>query len=227
MMQAKAAPVVSTPRINTFLAQVYLLMTVGLVITGFTASLVVGNKNFLLRLATSPGLAWGLFLLQIIVVVVLSGAVRRMAPGVAALLFLFYAALTGVTLSTLAMYYTSENISQVFWVAAGTFFLASVVGLVSKRDMSAGGGALAMLLLGWMFAWFVSFLFPQSNLNWFLCFAGVALFVGLTVWDANRLKAIAVETDGRVPGGLVVIGALSLYLDFINLFLLLLRASRR
>jgi hypothetical protein len=139
MMQAKAAPVVSTPRINTFLAQVYLLMTVGLVITGFTASLVVGNKQFLLRLATSPWLAWGLFLIQIMVVVVLSGAVRRMAPGVAALLFLLYAALTGVTLSTLALYYTSENISQVFWVAAGTFFLYSMVGLISKRDMSAGG----------------------------------------------------------------------------------------
>jgi hypothetical protein len=227
MLQAKAAPVASTPRINTFLAQVYLLMTVGLVITGLTASLVVANEQFLLRLATSPWLAWGLFLVQIIVVVVLSGAVRRMAPGVAALLFLFYAALTGVTLSTLALYYTSENISQVFWVAAGTFFLASMVGLISKRDMSAGGGALVMLLLGWTFAWFVSFFFPQSNLNWFLCFAGVALFVGLTVWDANRLKAIAVETGGRVPGGLVVIGALSLYLDFINLFLLLLRASRR
>jgi FtsH-binding integral membrane protein len=203
------------------------LMTVGLVITGFMANLVALNQQFVLRLATNPWLAWGLFLIQIIVVLVLSGAVRRMAPGAAAILFLLYAALTGVTLSTLGLYYTSENISQVFWVAAGTFFLASVAGLISRRDMSSGGGALAMLLLGWLFAWFFSFLFPQSNLNWFLCFVGVALFVGLTVWDSNRLKAIAVETDGRVPPGVVVIGALSLYLDFINLFLLLLRASRR
>ncbi len=224
--QAKAAPVAGS-RIITFLAQVYLLMTVGLVITGLVANAVTQNKSFILRLATNPWLAWGLFIIQVMVVVGLTGAIRRLGAGAAALLFLLYSALTGVTLSTLGLYYTSENISQVFWIAAGTFFLASLAGLITRRDMTAGGGALMMLLLGWIFAWFISFLFPASNLNWFLAFFGVALFVGLTVWDANRLKALAVELGDRSPGGLVVLGALSLYLDFINLFLLLLRLSRR
>ena len=108
------------------------------------------------------------------------------------------------------------------------FFLMSLVGLIIKRDMSGAGNVLLMLLLGWMFAWFLSFFFFSSNFNWLLNFVGIALFAGLTAYDTQRLKQIGQQIDNHpARGGLVVIGALSLYLDFINLFLLLLRAANR
>jgi hypothetical protein len=226
--QAVAAPSVVDVKVNRFVAQVYLLMTLGLLVTGVVSSAIAANKTFILRLATSPWLAFGLFIIQIAIVGVLSGAVMRMKAGLAFILFLAYAGLTGVTLSTLFLYYGQADISSVFWMTAGTFFLASVVGLITKKDLSSAGMVLVMLLLGWSFMWFMSWFFPYSNFNWAMNFVGIALFVGLAAWDSNRIKTIGAQV-GTHParGGLVVIGALALYLDFINLFLLMLRASRR
>ena len=151
-----------------------------------------------------------------------------MSAGVAFILFVLYAGLTGVTLSTLFLYYGQADISSVFWMTAGTFFLASVVGLLTKRDLSSAGMVLVMLLLGWSFMWFMSWFFPYTNFNWAMNFVGIALFVGLAAWDSNRIKQIGMQVESHpAKGGLVVVGALALYLDFINLFLLLLRASRR
>lgn len=226
--QATASQAVSEQRVNRFLAQVYLLMTVGLVVTALVSWQVSDNLRFMWRLATNPWIAFGLFIIQIAVVVGISGAAMRMSAGVAALLFLLYSALTGLTLSSIFVLYTQEQITSVFWIAAGTFLVTGLVGLVIKRDMSAMGGLLFMLLLGWTIAWAFSWLFPFSNFNWFLNFVGIALFVGLTAWDTQRLKQIGQQMDTHpARGGLVVLGALTLYLDFINLFLLLLRASGR
>jgi uncharacterized protein len=226
--QAVAAAPVADVKVNRFVAQVYLLMTLGLAITGVTSTAIAANKDFLLRLATSPWLAFGLFIIQIAIVGVLAGAVMRMKAGVAFVLFILYAGLTGVTLSTLFLYYSQSDISSVFWMTAGTFFLASLVGLITKKDMSSAGMVLVMLLLGWSFMWLMSWFIPYSNFNWAMNFIGIALFVGLAAWDSNRIKNIGAQV-GTHPtrGGLVVIGALALYLDFINLFLLMLRASRR
>jgi len=226
--QAVAAAPVADVKVNRFVAQVYLLMTLGLLITGVTSTAIAANKAYLLRLATSPWLAFGLFIVQIAIVGVLAGAVMRMKAGVAFILFILYAGLTGVTLSTLFLYYGQADISSVFWMTAGTFFLASMVGLITKRDLSSAGMVLVMLLLGWSFMWFMSWFFPYSNFNWAMNFIGIALFVGLAAWDSNRIKQIGAQAGSRpAAGGLVVVGALALYLDFINLFLLLLRASRR
>ncbi len=228
MTTNQATGTVSESRVNSFLAQVYLLMSIGLVITALTAGWVSTNLRFQYRLFTQPWLGFGLFILQIIIVVGLSAAVMRLSTGVAALLFLFYSALTGVTFSSLFLVYTNEQITSVFWVAAGMFLLMSLVGLVLKRDMSKAGGFLLMLLLGWIIAWFFSFLFNMSNFNWMLTFIGIALFAGLTAWDTQRLKLMGQQLDSHpARGGLIVMGALSLYLNFINLFLLLLRASSR
>lgn len=228
-MQARPAnPPASSAAVSRFVAQVYLVMALGLVVTALVATWVAGNVNLLIRIATNPWLAWGLFILQIIIVVVLSGAVMRMKTAVAFLLFILYAALTGVTITTIFLIYTQEQIASVFWFTAGTFLLTSLFGLVTKRDLSAAGNVLIMLLIGWMFAWVVSWFFPSSNFNWALNFIGIALFVGLTAYDANRLKQIGAQVESHpARGGLVVVGALALYLDFINLFLLMLRASRR
>lgn len=228
MTKANTVQTASTDSASHFIARVYLVMSLGLVVTAIVAGWVTGNMNLMIRVATNPWLAWGLFIVQIMLVVALSNAVMRMNPGVAFLLFILYAALTGVTLSTLFLVYTQEEIASVFWFTAGTFLLTSLVGLVTKRDLSGAGNVLLMLLIGWMLAWVVSWFLPSSNFNWALNFIGIVLFVGLTAYDTNRLKQIGAQVGSHpARGGLVVIGALSLYLDFINLFLLLLRASRR
>jgi len=228
MTQTKSISTVSETHINTFLAQVYLIMSFGMLITALVASWAAQNQALQARLFTRPMFAFGLFILQIIIVVALSAAVTRMSAGVAGLLFILYAALTGVTISSIFLVYSQQDISSVFWVSAGMFFLMSLVGLLFKRDMSGAGGILLMLLLGWVIAWFFSFLFNLSNVNWALTFIGIALFAGLTAWDTQRLKQMGQQLDNHpAKGGLAVLGALTLYLDFINLFLLMLRASRR
>lgn len=227
MAQAGAMQAGTQERSAGFIARVFLLMSLGFVVTGFVATAVSQNARLLWTLATNPLFAWGLFIVQIALVGWLSARAMQMSGGMAALVFLLYAALTGVTLSTLALIYTQEDISSVFWLTAGMFLLSALFGLVFKKDMSKAGSALTMMLLGWIFAWFISFFFPRSNVNWMLNMVGIALFAGLTAWDMNRLKQIAQQTSGNVPGGMVAIGALALYLDFINLFLLLLRARSR
>jgi FtsH-binding integral membrane protein len=210
------------------MGQVYFLMSVGMVITALVASWVTNSLRLQFALISSPMLSFALFILQIIIVVALSAAVMRLSPGVAALLFLLYAALTGLVISSIFLVYSEEQIASVFWVSAGMFLLMSLVGLITKRDLSGAGGILLMLLLGWIVAWFFSFLFNLSNVNWALTFIGIALFAGLTAWDTQRLKQIGQQMDThQAKGGLAVLGALTLYLDFINLFLLMLRASRR
>jgi FtsH-binding integral membrane protein len=220
-----ASKPVSETRINTFLAQVYLVMALGLAVTGFVASWTSNNIALMLR-TTTPGFAFGLFIIQIILVVTISAAVMRLSPAVAFLLFLAYSALTGLTFASLFVVYTDSEIAQVFWITAGVFFLTSLVGITLKRDLTSTGYVLFMLLLGWMIAWIFSWFFP--GLNMLLTYVGIALFVGLTAYDTQKLKQIGQQLDTHpARGGLVVIGALNLYLDFINLFLLMLRASRR
>ncbi len=198
-------------------------------ITALVATSVSTNQELMKRILYDPWFTFGLFMLQIIVVVWLSAAVMRMSPGVAFLLFLFYSALTGLALSSIFIYYSQSAISYTFWVAAGMFLFSSIVGFFIKGDMSGVGRFLMLALLGWLFGWIFTLFFPFSQgLNQAMNFTGILLFAGLTVWDTNRLKELSRQLEGKQGmGGLVVIGALALYLDFINLFLLLLRTSRR
>lgn len=216
-------------RFNRFLALVYLVMALGLGITAMVSIQVSGNPQMIRRILFDPWFAWGLFFLQLIVVAVLSAAVLRMSPGAAFLLFLLYAALTGVTLSSIFIYYSQTTISYTFVVTAGMFLLSSIVGLVVRRDLSGGAQFLLMAFLGWMFAYILSWFFPASSLfSQTTTAVGILLFAGLTVWDTQRLKQISADLEGRRGmGGMVVLGALALYLDFINLFLLLLRRANR
>lgn len=228
MARATTAAPVSEVRINRFMAQVYLIMSLGLVVTGLTASWVSASMSRLLGMSMLPGFAFGLFIVQVLIVVSLSAAAMRMKPAVAFVMFLLYSGLTGVTLSSIFLVYTQEHIAQVFWITAGVFFLTSMAGLLLKRDLSTSGNVLFMLLMGWIIAWFISWLFPYSTLNWALTYIGIAIFVGLTAYDTQRLKQMGEQLDKHpAAGGLAVLGALTLYLDFINLFLLILRARRR
>jgi FtsH-binding integral membrane protein len=227
-MEAAATPAIATPAINRFLAQVYLVMTLGMVITALVAGRIAENLPLLIRVATNPWLAWGLFIIQILVVVVLTARVMTFSTAVSMLLFLAYAALTGVTLSTMFLLYSQEQITSVFWFSAGMFLLVALYGLLTGRDLSGAGSFLFMALAGWLLIWIFSWFFPFSNFNWFLNFVGIAIFAGLTAHDNQRLKVMGAQVENHpARGGLVVVGALALYLDFINLFLLLLRASSR
>jgi hypothetical protein len=139
-----------------------------------------------------------------------------------------------LSLSSIFLLYSQQQIYSVFFITSATFLVTSVVGLLIKKDMSGAGHFLFMLLTGWILAWMASWLFGWlfgesfTNLNWALNYIGIAIFVGLTAWDTQQLKKIGQKIgDSSARGGLVVIGALKLYLDYINLFLLMLRASNR
>ncbi len=230
---AAAAPAAET-KVNTFLAKVYLLMFVGLAVTGVVSYLVSENTDFESLLATNPALGWGLFILQVILVHIISRRVMTITPGAGALLFLLYSALTGLAISAIFLLYSDDLIYSVFFITSATFLVTGLIGMVIKRDMSGAGHFLFMLLTGWFLVWLASWLFSwifgqeMSNLNWALNFIGIAIFVAMTAWDTNQLKKIGQQIDDHPHGGgLVVIGALKLYLDYINLFLLLLRARSR
>jgi len=208
---------------------VYLVMAVGMAVTALVATSVSTNPELMRKILYNSWFAFGLFMLQIIVVVAISAAVMRLSPAAAFLLFLFYSALTGVSLSAIFIYYSQSTIAYTFWVAAGMFLFASVIGMFIKQDLSGLGMFLLLALAGWTFGLFLTWFFPfAKGLNQVMNFSGILLFAALTVWDTQQLKQLAAELEGRQGmGGIVVIGALKLYLDFINLFLLLLRTSRR
>jgi FtsH-binding integral membrane protein len=227
-----AAPAAET-RVNTFLAQVYLLMFVGLAITGVVSYWVSENTAFAARLATTAALVWGIWIVQVILVHVISVRVMKISTGAATLLFLLYAAVTGVAISSIFILYSDEQIYTVFFLTSATFLVTGLIGMLIKKDMSSGGHFLFMLLTGWFLAWLASALLTWlfdvtlTNVNWALNFIGIAIFVALTAWDTNQLKKVGQQIGSHpARGGLVVIGALKLYLDYINLFLLLLRARR-
>jgi uncharacterized protein len=226
---AKALPVAKPVAFNRVLALVYLVMALGLAITAVVSSSVSTNPEFMKRILYNPWFAFGLFLIQVFVVVAISGAVMRLSPGVAFLLFLVYSALTGLAISAIFIYYSNSTIAYTFWVTAGMFLFASVIGLVIRRDLSGLGMFLLLALAGWMFGLFLTWFFPFARgLNQLMNFSGILLFAALTVWDTQRLKQLTSDMQGsKSMGGIVVIGALALYLDFINLFLLLLRRSSR
>jgi uncharacterized protein len=227
--QARAIPATSAVRFNRSLALVYLFMAAGMTITALVSTSVSNNPDLMKRILFYPWFTFGLFLLQIVVVIILGAAVTRLSPGVAFLLVLLYSALTGLASSSIFIYYSQTTIAYTCWVTAGMFLFSSVVGFFIKGDMSGVGRFLMLALLGWLFGWIFVLFFPLSpGLNQVLNFTGILLFAGLTVWDTNRLKQLSTQLEGKQRmGGLVIIGALALYLDFINLFLLLLRTSRR
>ena len=193
MAQAAAVTPASEARVNTFLARVYLLMFVGLAVTGVISLWVSENLQFQTKLFTNPWLGWGILILQIVVVVVLSARIMSMSPGAGALLFLFYAALVGLSLSSIFLLYSQEQIYSVFFITSATFLVTSLVGMLIKKDMSGAGHFLFMLLTGWILAWMASWIFswlfePLNNLNWALNYIGIAIFVGLTAWDTQAVR---------------------------------------
>lgn len=210
-------------RVGAFLSKVYGWMFFGLLVTAGTAFAVTSSPAIIELIYGNPLLRWGLIIAQLGLVFYLAARVEKVAPATAAGLFILYSALTGLTAGVILLIYTSASITSTFIITAGMFGTMAVFGTVTKRSLAGLGQFLFMGLIGLIIAMVVGFFWQSDALQFVISVVGVLIFTGLTAWDAQRLKQMAVALpDGRV-GAYAVVGALSLYLDFINLFFFLLR----
>ena len=215
---------------RTFLLNVYNWMAMGLAITGVVAYGMYAS-NLVYPLASNPILYFGLFIAQLGIVIGLSFAMNKINSLLAIAAFFLYSGLTGLTFSVLFLIYTGASIASTFFVCAGMFGAVSVFGYVTKMDLSGIGTFLFMGLIGLILASVVNIFLGNETLYWIISYAGVLIFVGLTAYDTQKIKKMSYEVDGASEQGkkVAVFGALKLYLDFINMFLFLLRilGSRR
>ncbi|HWF87180.1 MAG TPA: Bax inhibitor-1/YccA family protein [Pyrinomonadaceae bacterium] len=210
-------------RVTAFLSRVYGWMFLGLLVTAGTAVAVASSPTLIETLVLNRGLFLIMIFAQLGVVIFLSVRVAKMAPLTAAVLFLAYSAMVGVTSSTIFMVYTGASIMSAFMIAAAMFGSMAVYGSLTKRSLAGVGQFMFMGLIGLIIASIVNIFLFSDVVAFVISVVGVLVFTGLTAWDAQRLKNMAVALpDGRV-GAYAVVGALSLYLDFINLFFFILR----
>jgi len=202
---------------------VYAWMTAGLLTTGAIASYTASSEALLRLIFGNPFVLIGLIVMQFALVAGLSWALSRISAGVATGLFLLYSALNGLTLSAIFVVYTSESIASTFFITAGTFALMSAYGYFTKRDLTSWGNLLFMALIGFFIASLVNIFLRSSALYWIVTYPGVLIFVGLTAYDTQKIKRMAAAASPNDLQKVAIYGALALYLDFINLFLLLLR----
>jgi FtsH-binding integral membrane protein len=208
-------------RQNALIRQVYAWMGAGLAITAFMALITLSSPVVLNAIAGNRLVFFGLMIAELALVFTLSGAINRLSTTTATLLFIAYSALNGVTLSVVALVYTASSISSTFVITAGMFGAMSIFGYMTKRDLTSWGSFLFMGLIGVVIASVVNIFVGSSAISWCLSGVGVIVFTGLTAYDTWKIKAMAAQgTEGRKPA---ILGALTLYLDFINLFLMLLR----
>lgn len=215
--------VATAERVTAFLRKVYGWMFVGLGITASVAYFVASTPGAARAIATNPILLIGLFVAEIGLVIFLSARVQRLAPSTAAGLFIAYSALNGATLSLILLLYTGASIASTFVVTAGMFGALALFGSVTKRSLAGVGQFAFMGLIGVILASLVGFFWHSAGLQFGISIVGVIVFTALTAWDAQRLKQWALATPEGQTGSYAIVGALSLYLDFINLFLFILR----
>lgn len=205
---------------------VYLWMVLALVITGLTAAYVASSPAYISALMNNSILFYGVIIAELALVFILSGRIHKMSFTSASLMFILYSLLTGVSLSTIFLAYTESSIATTFLITAGTFGTMSLVGLVTKKDLSKLGGILLMALIGLIIATVVNIFLVSDTLGWIINYVGVLIFVGLTAYDTQKIKQMMREygTDiNEQTQKMALMGSLSLYLDFINMFLYLLR----
>lgn len=211
--------------------KVYVWMTLALVITGFTAYYVAHSESLMLALVTNQILFWGLAIAELALVIGLSAAINRLSLTTATLMFVLYSVINGATMSFIFLVYTQSSIVNVFFITAGTFAAMALFGYFTKADLSSLGKILIMALIGIIIATIVNIFTKSEGLTVILNYLGVLVFVGLTAYDSQKIKQMLMMAPNAGEGAqkIALLGALSLYLDFINLFLYLLRifGSRR
>jgi len=213
--------------VNDFVRSVYNWMGIGLALTGFMAFYVSSSPTMIRLIFGNPIIFFVLILAELGMVFAISGMVNRMSAGTATSLFVIYSALNGVTLSFIFLAYTRTSIFSTFFICAGTFIGCSIYGWATKKDLTSWGGFLMMGLIGIIIASLVNMFIQSSAMSVIISYIGVLVFVGLTAYDTQKIKNMAMTQPAGLDNAVVrkgaILGALSLYLDFINLFLMLLR----
>ena len=211
--------------------KVYLWMTMALAITGFTAYYVAHNETLLTAIYTNQILFWGLIIAEFGLVIGLSAAINKLSLTMATLMFVLYSLINGATMSFIFLAYTASSVTNVFFITAGTFAVMAAFGYFTKTDLTSLGKILMMALIGVIIATIVNLFTKSEGLTVIINYVGVLVFVGLTAYDSQKIKRMLqmAPDAGEFAQKVALLGALSLYLDFINLFLYLLRifGSRR
>ena len=213
-----------TPMVSKVMRKTFGWMTMCLLITALTAMGVV-NSGLFYQIASS-GAMWLLIIAELVLVFVLSARIHKMSVTTATIMLIVYSVLNGATLSFIFLAYSLGSIAKTFFITTGMFGVMALVGATTKRDLSKMGSILFMALIGLIIASLVNIFLRSSGLDWIISLIGVVLFTALTAYDVQRVKRLATESDlydDTQVGRLAIISALSLYLDFINLFLYLLR----
>jgi FtsH-binding integral membrane protein len=213
--------------VNEYVRSVYNWMAIGLGLTGVIAYYVAHSPAMMGLIFGNPLIFFALMIAELGLVFAIGGMVHRMSAGTATSLFVVYAGLNGVTLSFIFLAYTATSIASTFFICAGTFVGCSIYGWTTKRDLTSWGGFLMMGLIGIIIATVVNIFLKSSGMAMIISYIGVFLFVGLTAYDTQKIKNMALTQPAGLEGAVIrkgaILGALSLYLDFINLFLMLLR----
>ncbi len=214
---------INSSYIAQYMAKVYGWMFLGLSITAIVAFLTATSQVAVEFLFGNRMVFFGLFILQIFLVGALVVRIQKMSAAAATAIFIGYSVLTGITFSALILTYTTGSLVAVFGITAGTFGIMSAVGYFTKQDLTSFGRLMVMGLIGIILASIVNFFLHSTTLYWIISYVGVAVFVGLIAYDTQKIKAYALleSEEDRKKGA--IMGALALYLDFINLFIFLLR----
>lgn len=209
--------------------KVYVWMTFALLITGLTAYYVATNADLLTAILTNKVLFFGLLIAELGLVVVVSAAINRLSLTVATILFILYSVINGATMSIIFLIYEASSIATVFFITAGTFGTMAAIGYFTKKDLSSIGRIMYMALIGLVIATVVNIFLKSPGMTMILSYIGVIVFVGLTAWDSQKIKQMLMQAPDvdESTQKVALLGALTLYLDFINLFLYLLRIFGR
>lgn len=211
--------------VATLFKSLYMQMAAALTVTGLTAYFLAQSANFWFFLAENPSMLWIALFAQLGLVIWMSAGLMRMSMTMATVLFILYSVLMGVTMSSIFMVYTMSSIASVFFITAGMFFAMSILGYVTRLDLTKLGSLLFMALIGLIIASVVNIFLGSTTMYWIISYAGVIIFTGLAAFDTQKIKQMFMEYGSADEMGnkIALFGALTLYLDFINLFLFLLR----
>lgn len=209
--------------------KVYVWMTLALVITGFTAYGVATSPGVLQLIFGNQILFWGMIIAELALVIGVSAAINRLSLTMATLMFILYSVINGALFSSIFLIYTASSIATVFFITAGTFGVMALIGYTTKTDLTSIGKYLFMALIGLIIATLVNMFIKSEGFTYILSYIGVLIFVGLTAYDSQKIKQMLLQAPDAGEGAqkLAFLGALTLYLDFINLFIYLLRIFGR
>ncbi|MDE7468184.1 MAG: Bax inhibitor-1/YccA family protein [Muribaculaceae bacterium] len=212
-----------TSMVNSAMRQVYLKMTVGLLITAFISLFCSASREYMTFFVTNRWFMWVLIIAEFGLVLGIGAGIRKLSSTTATLLFYLFSVVNGLYLAPIFLVYSAASLTKTFFITAGTFGAMTIFGYTTKQDLSRFGAILNMVLIGLVIAIVVNLFAHSSTLDWIVSIVGVFVFIGLTAWDTQQIKTMAASFPADQVGRLATIGALNLYLDFINLFLFLLR----